>query len=279
MATPVLDAAGAPRVCFAGEATSRHHPSTTTGAYLSGIREAMRIDMHARPHKHYKRAPASTHRERHKRAARSEAKPKPRHVLEKFDPECLYESSVQFPRLSKAERTFGRQTHDQSHSDGGDRKLNIGNLCASCKKALAQDSAVAMSVTPARRKRSAGLPERYAEGQTQAIAGKAKTSTTSSTSSTTAASSTTAQKGTPKGPTKRQRTDSHSESSTKVKTETCTVSIAVKVESTNCTCKQLAESRKSATASDDPRKRRTYQYTQDQVKSLRVSPRLQSSTT
>jgi lysine-specific histone demethylase 1 len=32
------------RVFFAGEATHGQHPATATGAYLSGLREAQRID-------------------------------------------------------------------------------------------------------------------------------------------------------------------------------------------------------------------------------------------
>lgn len=34
-----------PMIMFAGEATSRYHPSTVHGAYLSGIREAYRLDL------------------------------------------------------------------------------------------------------------------------------------------------------------------------------------------------------------------------------------------
>jgi Flavin containing amine oxidoreductase len=34
LSEPLLDAYSSPRICFAGEATSRYHPSTTTGMFL-----------------------------------------------------------------------------------------------------------------------------------------------------------------------------------------------------------------------------------------------------
>ena len=41
-------ASSPPRVFFAGEGTHGQHPATATGAFLSGVREAQRIDERAR---------------------------------------------------------------------------------------------------------------------------------------------------------------------------------------------------------------------------------------
>ncbi|CAN0174269.1 unnamed protein product, partial [Discosporangium mesarthrocarpum] len=49
LSEPVCDTQGHPRVLFAGEATTRYHPSTVHGAWITGVREAVRLDMHARP--------------------------------------------------------------------------------------------------------------------------------------------------------------------------------------------------------------------------------------
>lgn len=117
LAEPINDIRGVPRLLFAGEATSLHHPSTTTGAWLSGVREAYRIDMSQRPWKHN----------------------------EPFDPEVLYETSIQFPRLksfngvarrrppSTPER--GRHTHSKHSASSADahsgyRKRVFGSLRA-----------------------------------------------------------------------------------------------------------------------------------------------------
>ncbi|KAG5175476.1 amine oxidase [Tribonema minus] len=77
LSEPLCDGFGVPRVLFAGEATTRYHPSTTTGAWLSGLREAMRIDMLVRPTKH----------------------------KEPFDPDCVYDCSIRFPRVPHSERS------------------------------------------------------------------------------------------------------------------------------------------------------------------------------
>ncbi|CAM9824657.1 unnamed protein product, partial [Choristocarpus tenellus] len=49
LSEPLCDAEGIPRVLFAGEATTPFHPSTVHGAWLTGLREAARLDMYARP--------------------------------------------------------------------------------------------------------------------------------------------------------------------------------------------------------------------------------------
>ncbi|GMI42366.1 hypothetical protein TeGR_g13223 [Tetraparma gracilis] len=49
---PLCDKRGDVRVMFAGEHTNSHHPSTVHGAYLSGIREAYRIDLSYNPERH-----------------------------------------------------------------------------------------------------------------------------------------------------------------------------------------------------------------------------------
>lgn len=76
LAEPVCDRRGQPRVLFAGEATTRYHPSTVHGAWLTGLREATRLDVHAR---------AGWHRKghRHKRD-------------DGFSPDIMYETSVLF---------------------------------------------------------------------------------------------------------------------------------------------------------------------------------------
>jgi spermine oxidase len=46
LAEPLVEDVGGrrlPVVCFAGEATSRKHIGTTSGAYFSGVREAERL--------------------------------------------------------------------------------------------------------------------------------------------------------------------------------------------------------------------------------------------
>ncbi len=45
LSEPLSDKNGILRVMFAGEATTKFHPSTVHGAYLTGIREAYRIDL------------------------------------------------------------------------------------------------------------------------------------------------------------------------------------------------------------------------------------------
>ena len=44
LGTPICDQGSIPRIMFAGEHTTRYHPSTIHGAFLSGIREAYRLD-------------------------------------------------------------------------------------------------------------------------------------------------------------------------------------------------------------------------------------------
>lgn len=76
LAEPVYDRKGQPRVLFAGEATTRYHPSTVHGAWLTGLREATRLDVHAR---------AGWHRKGHR------YKPE-----DDFAPDVMYETSILF---------------------------------------------------------------------------------------------------------------------------------------------------------------------------------------
>ena len=75
LAEPVTDWRGRPRVLFAGEATTRFHPSTVHGAWLTGLREATRLDFHAR---------AGWHRKGKRRRD------------DDFSPDVMYETSVLF---------------------------------------------------------------------------------------------------------------------------------------------------------------------------------------
>lgn len=75
LAEPVYDCRGKPRVLFAGEATTRFHPSTVHGAWLTGLREATRLDFHAR---------AGWHRKGRRRRD------------DDFSPDVMYETSVMF---------------------------------------------------------------------------------------------------------------------------------------------------------------------------------------
>lgn len=61
---------------FAGEATTRFHPSTVHGAWLTGLREATRLDFHAR---------AGWHRKGHRNKRDDD-----------FSPDIMYETSVLF---------------------------------------------------------------------------------------------------------------------------------------------------------------------------------------
>lgn len=54
LAEPMADRRGKPRVLFAGEHTTKYHPSTVHGAWLTGLREATRLDFHARAGWHRK---------------------------------------------------------------------------------------------------------------------------------------------------------------------------------------------------------------------------------
>lgn len=54
LAEPITDRRGKPRVLFAGEHTTKYHPSTVHGAWLTGLREATRLDSHARKGWHRK---------------------------------------------------------------------------------------------------------------------------------------------------------------------------------------------------------------------------------
>lgn len=54
LAEPITDRRGKPRVLFAGEHTTKYHPSTVHGAWLTGLREATRLDSHARAGWHRK---------------------------------------------------------------------------------------------------------------------------------------------------------------------------------------------------------------------------------
>lgn len=73
LAEPVCDRRGQPRILFAGEATTRHFPSTVHGAWSTGLREANRLDSKAK---------AGWHRKGHR------SKP------DDFSPDILYESSI-----------------------------------------------------------------------------------------------------------------------------------------------------------------------------------------
>ena len=77
LAEPVSDRRGQPRVLFAGEATTRYHPSTVHGAWLTGLREATRLDFHAN---------AGWHR-KGQRGKRDNGD---------FSPDVMYETSVLF---------------------------------------------------------------------------------------------------------------------------------------------------------------------------------------
>lgn len=76
LSEPMCDRRGQPRVLFAGEATTRYHPSTVHGAWLTGLREATRLDSHAK---------AGYHR-KGRRRKRDDT----------FSPDIMYESSVLF---------------------------------------------------------------------------------------------------------------------------------------------------------------------------------------
>lgn len=77
LAEPVSDRRGQPRMLFAGEATTRYHPSTVHGAWLTGLREATRLDFHAN---------AGWHR-KGQRGKRDNSD---------FSPDVMYETSVLF---------------------------------------------------------------------------------------------------------------------------------------------------------------------------------------
>ncbi|CAM9671334.1 unnamed protein product, partial [Phaeothamnion confervicola] len=79
MAAPVCDGGGVPRLLFAGEATTKHHPSTVHGAWLSGVREANRLDLLLRPR-------IARERKRGRNGGRG-----PKEV---FSPDILYQTSV-----------------------------------------------------------------------------------------------------------------------------------------------------------------------------------------
>ena len=81
LAEPVCDRRGKPRVLFAGEHTTKYHPSTVHGAWLTGLREATRLDSHAR---------AGWHR----KGKRDDD----------FSPDIMYETSVLFDATRVASR-------------------------------------------------------------------------------------------------------------------------------------------------------------------------------
>lgn len=72
----MCDRRGRPRILFAGEATTRYHPSTVHGAWLTGLREATRLDFHAKAGWHPKG-------QRNRRD-------------DEFSPDIMYETSVLF---------------------------------------------------------------------------------------------------------------------------------------------------------------------------------------
>lgn len=77
LSEPVYDGRGKPRILFAGEATTRYHPSTVHGAWLTGLREATRLDVHAK---------AGWHRKGYRS----------KHDDDDFSPDIMYESSILF---------------------------------------------------------------------------------------------------------------------------------------------------------------------------------------
>ncbi|CAM9492803.1 unnamed protein product [Ectocarpus sp. 12 AP-2014] len=81
LAEPISDRRGKPRVLFAGEHTTKYHPSTVHGAWLTGLREATRLDSHAR---------AGWHR----KGKRDD----------NFSPDIMYETSVLFDPTRVARR-------------------------------------------------------------------------------------------------------------------------------------------------------------------------------
>lgn len=81
LAEPISDRRGKPRVLFAGEHTTKYHPSTVHGAWLTGLREATRLDSHAR---------AGWHR----KGKRDDD----------FSPDIMYETSVLFDASRAASR-------------------------------------------------------------------------------------------------------------------------------------------------------------------------------
>ncbi|CAM9624975.1 unnamed protein product [Scytosiphon promiscuus] len=82
LAEPISDRRGKPRVLFAGEHTTKYHPSTVHGAWLTGLREATRLDFHAR---------AGWHR----KGKRDDD----------FSPDIMYETSVLFDPTRVASRS------------------------------------------------------------------------------------------------------------------------------------------------------------------------------
>ncbi|CAM9348964.1 unnamed protein product [Pylaiella littoralis] len=105
LAEPISDRRGKPRVLFAGEHTTKYHPSTVHGAWLTGLREATRLDSHAR---------AGWHR----KGKRDDD----------FSPDIMYETSVLFDAkrvASRARKGVGRRPgkvriRPSKQSDGTD---------------------------------------------------------------------------------------------------------------------------------------------------------------
>ena len=81
LAEPISDQQGKPRVLFAGEHTTKYHPSTVHGAWLTGLREATRLDSHAK----------AGWRRKGKRD-------------DDFSPDIMYETSVLFDATRVASR-------------------------------------------------------------------------------------------------------------------------------------------------------------------------------